>query len=110
MGTTSTLKIVRERESGSVPIGFRLDAEYYCALAERANQLGISVHALARQYVRQVLQERHERAALYDSTRASQAAIVGVNDNLKIVTKALLMASGRVTEEEAVQWLVENFR
>ncbi len=83
-------------------ITFRLDPEAAAVLQERAIRLEVSVHALAREYVMEVLMEVDERMAI-------RAALDRIHADLGLTAAALLTSAGKVNREQANAWVKENF-
>lgn len=96
-------------KSSSSPIGFRLDALSRRVLVERAEQLGISPHELARHYVLELLGEAEERSALREAVTDLHLQLTQVRADLALSIQALLTSAGKVPAAEAAQWVEENF-
>ena len=100
----------RRQAKPAGPIGFRLDEACGRALAQRAAQLGVSPHALARHYVHELLQEPEERALLREAVTALHSELGALRADLVLAVEALLVSAGRVPPTEARAWVEENFR
>ena len=94
----------KAKKHGEPPngISFRLDPEPAAVLRERAVRLEVSVHALAREYVMEVLMEADERMAI-------RAALDRMHADLGLTAAALLTSAGKVNREQANAWVKENF-
>ena len=90
-------------------IGFRLDPASLCVLAERAKQLGVSPHKLARRYLLEILHEPEERAALREAVVALHQQVTGTREDIALATEALLASAGKVSDAEARAWVAEHF-
>jgi len=90
-------------------IGFRLDEASGRALAQRADGLGLSPHALARDYVLEVLHAPEERAVLREAVTALHSELGALREDLALAVEALLVSGGRVPPAEARQWVEQNF-
>lgn len=91
-------------------IAFRLQADAAQTLAERAERLGVSPHELARHYVLEVLHEPYERAALHEAVSSLHVEIHKVRGDVATAAEGLLVAGGKVSAEDARDWITENFK
>ncbi len=91
-------------------IGFRLDAESFRALSERATQQGISVHEQARQCVFEALLRREERVALSPVLVELQGEIAKVRGDVATAIEALLVTFGHVDPQQARDWVTQSFQ
>lgn len=87
-------------------IGFRLDAEAYQVLARRAARLGRSPHELAKFYTIDMLEQDENRANLAEGIRLCIRKLDGLHQN--IASTAILVATGRCSDQEARAWVKEN--
>jgi hypothetical protein len=91
-------------------IGFRLDDESRRVLGERAARLRVSVHDLARTYVREALHVREERAILVQTLRSIDDRLLRLHGDVATTAEAMLVNAGKVQAEEAHHWVEENFK
>ena len=91
------------------PIGFRLDDTSRRVLDARADQLGISAHALARQYVVEQLGEAEDREMLRAEVTALRSELTVLRTDLALAVEALLVSAGKVPAAEARKWVEESF-
>ena len=92
------------------PIGFRLDEASRRILAQRADQLGVSPHALARQYVLELLGEAEDREMLREEVTALRSELTVLRTDLALAVEALLVSAGKVPAAEARKWVEESFQ
>ena len=99
-------------QGGSEPatIGFRLDEEPRRVLAERAAGLGVSPHALARQYVLEILGEGEERVALHHALKTLIEEAGQTHESLALGIEALLSSAGKVSEDNARAWVDQHLK
>ena len=81
-------------------VGFRLDPERGCILAERAAALGVSPHELARRYLIEVLEEAEERAALRQAVTTLNGNLLKFRDEFIFALEAVLASAGKVERAE----------
>ena len=98
------------RPEASATVGFRLDEASYRVLAERAARLGVSVHALARNYVFEMLQSTEERTVLRDALLGLQQKVERIQGDVATATEALLITAAKIKPEEAQAWVNENLK
>lgn len=100
--------------SAPATVGFRLDPESRQILAQRAQNLGVSSHELARQYVFEALSVSEERAELHRAIIALQEGVLAkfseFKGDLAFAVETLLVTCGEVDEEEAKEWIKKNFK
>jgi len=89
-------------------IGFRLDPANNRLLAERAAQLGISPHELARHYVLELLQQHEERAALRTAFEELHQNLHQFRSDFAFAVEALLTSAGQVPKDEAQTWVEKS--
>ena len=77
------------------PIGFRLDNTARRILAQRADQLGVSPHALARQYVLELLGEAEDREMLREEVTALRSELTVLRTDLALAVEALKIFNER---------------
>ena len=92
------------------PIGFRLDDTARRILAQRADQLGSSAHALARHYVVEQLGEAEDREMLRAEVTALRGELTVLRTDLALAVEALLVSAGKVPAAEARKWVEESFQ
>lgn len=102
-------KITRPR-APRICVGFRLDEESHRVLTERAANLKVSPHELARFYVLQILQEEQERTALHDAVAGLHQQLIQQREDFLLGLEALLASAGKATAEEAHAWIHENYK
>ena len=90
------------------PIGFRLDEASRRILAQRAAQLGVSPHALARHYVLEQLGEAEDREMLREEVTALRSELTALRADLALAVEALLVSAGKVPPAEAQTWVSQN--
>lgn len=93
----------KSRNRPPATIGFRLKEPHLRLLLEQAARMAISPHELAQMYVREALEERPEREALF-------LAITRLREELATVAEALLIKAGKVPPKDAHAWVEETFR
>ena len=91
-------------------ISFRLESVAGHILSQRAREIGISAHELARRYVIEILQESEERGALREALVVLQNEICELRSDLRVGVEALLTSGGKVTDEDARSWVEENLK
>jgi len=79
-------------------------------LSQRATQLNVSPHQLARYYVLEKLQEREDREALSQAIVALQGQLATLHKHFRLAVQVLLHAAGRVEKEDARSWVTKNLR
>ena len=89
-------------------IGFRLDPASSRVLAERAAQLGVSPHELARHYVVELLQEPAERAALRTAFEQLHQNLQQFRSDFAFAVEAILTSAGQVPKDEARTWVEKS--
>lgn len=110
MGSVLPMAAKQQRDE-SAPVSFRLDSLYKQMLEERS-ETGVSLHMAARD----LLMEALDKQAGNDfdiKTVASQVTQVArevqeLRTDVAVAVQALLVASGRVTSEEAEQWVSQT--
>jgi hypothetical protein len=96
------------KSTARATVGFRMDDERYGELSERAKNLGVSPHELARQYVIEVLSEGEERTALREAVNALIEHVREARKDIGLSTEALLASAGTLDEKEARDWKQKN--
>ena len=91
-------------------VGFRLDEDCHKILAQRAALLKVSIHALARTYVLQLLREDEERVVLHEAVAGLHRQLVQQRMDFLLALEALLHSAGNVSAKEAQDWVRANFR
>jgi hypothetical protein len=89
-------------------ISFRLDPASSRRLAERAAQLGVSPHELARHYVVELLQAPEERTALRTAFEELHQNLHQFRSDFAFAVEALLTSAGQVPKEEAQTWVQKS--
>ena len=90
-------------------ITFRFDdPEERRVLAERAAQLGVSPHELARHYVREILQQAEEREALREAIKQLNKNQRQFHKDFAFAVQALLTSAGKVSSQKAEAWVAES--
>ena len=89
-------------------IAFRLDGGSRRVLMQRASELAVSPHVLARHYVLELLGEAEERAALREAVLELQTQVNQLRADLALAVEALLVSAGQVPPSEARQWVEQN--
>ena len=92
-------------------VGFRLSKESGEHLAKYARQAGVSPHALAREFVEQVLCSGGSFAALFalqGEVAAIRAELSELRKDISTSTAVLLVSAGRTTSEAAKAWVEKN--
>ena len=110
--TMPTKKQTDQAADGAVgaTIGFRLETEPRRILTERAAQLGISPHALARDYVLEILGEAEERVALRQAIQTLSQELANTHECLALAVEALLISAGKVEVPKARAWVEKTFQ
>ena len=90
------------------PIAFRLDEVSRAVLAERADQLGVSPHALARHYVLELLGVAEDRQMLREDIRALRSKLNVLRSDHALAVEALLVSAGKVAPADAHTWTEQN--
>ena len=94
-----------------VSVGFRLgDEESRRLLGQRAARLGVSPHDLAREYVREMLQEREERAVLRAALGELHEQLQQFRADFAFAVQALLTSAGKVSEGQAKRWVEASIK
>lgn len=110
--------ILRSRPAAPLPgglsapacIGFRLDESDRQLLAQRAAQLGLSPHALARSHVLELLHAPEDRARLRQAVQQLDQELKALHADLLAIAEALLVSAGHVTDKDARAWMERNFQ
>lgn len=89
-------------------LSFRLDDTARRVLAERAAQLGVSPHELARYYVIELLQAPEERAALRAACEQVHQNLQQFRHDFAFAVEALLTSAGQVPKEQARTWVEKS--
>lgn len=103
-----TLGLLPDPKAPSVNVGFRLDAGSHEILAARAAGLQVSVHALAKSYVLQLLHSEQERIALHREIAALHELCLRHRNDFLFAVEALLASAGQVSPEDARTWIHDN--
>ena len=90
------------------PIAFRLDEVSRAVLAERADQLGVSPHALARHYVLELLDVVEDYETLRQDIRALHSELNALRSDHALAVEALLVSAGKVAPADAHTWTEQN--
>lgn len=98
----------KQQRDESAPVSFRLDSLYRQMLEERSEP-GLSLHMAARNLLMEAL-EKQAGADFDIKAMASQIAqlaleVQELRTDVAVAVQALLVASGRVTSEEAKLWV-----
>jgi hypothetical protein len=98
--------------TGSTPatIGFRLDEPNRRLLAERAHQLGVSPHELARHEVINALRQGDGLAELAEAVVTLEATLRQLREDVATVAEALLVSAGHVPPDQAREWVQTNLK
>ena len=91
------------------PITFRLDSEFNEVLAERATQLGVSPHELARSYVREALTSQVAMEELFKAIVAMRDEQLHLRQAFGRSVETLMVSAGRVSVSEAQNWTKQTF-
>jgi hypothetical protein len=92
------------------PISFRLDEDNQRILAERAAELGVSAHELARFYVTEALRGQQGPPAVIMGLSGLLEGLVHLRADLLLAVEALLASAGKASPEEAIAWIKENYK
>jgi polyhydroxyalkanoate synthesis regulator phasin len=107
---TANQKSKEPNGNTATTVGFRLDEESREALDRRAKRLGVSTHELARDFVFEVLWEGQERAELRHAVSALHREVSELRKDIALALEALLVSTGKATEDEARVYVEENFK
>lgn len=88
--------------------GFRLEPEFRLLLGERASQLGISPHQLAKIYVTERLLEPQEREALRQAIKMTNEDLSSFREDFAYALQAVLSSAGTLSKEKAKAWVEEH--
>ena len=88
---------------------FRLDSDNVQELSARAEKLGVSIHQLARHYTLEALGEKEKRRLEQQAIYALQQEIATLREDLTLCVEVLLVSAGKVSENDARDWVRENF-
>ena len=97
-------------KNGANNVAFRLQKSYLEVLAARARLKGQSHHLLAKEYVEDALHEKEERGVILDDLTALKLEMTELRDDLTYIAQILLASTGRLTDEQAVEWAKKNLQ
>ena len=89
-------------------VGFKLDSRSRKELEQRATRSGKTPGELAREIVLGVLAGEEEADLLKIKMAALEGEVKTLRRGLSNTAEALLVVSGKVTKEQAKQWVKEN--
>ena len=89
-------------------ISFRLSGHQLVSLEKRAEKLTVSPGDLARKCVVQMLDDEQESDLLRLKLSALENEVKDLRRGINNMAEALLVVSGKVTKEQAKEWVKEN--
>ena len=89
-------------------VGFRLGESHRAELESRARKSGSTPGELARQFVVETLEGDQEVERLRMKVSAVESELGNLRKDLSVSVQALLVATGRVTAEQAREWVKQN--
>lgn len=107
--TKASGKYPGSKHQPSKPITFRLDPECNMALLDRASQLGISPHELARGYVREALTTSVAFEELFKAITTIRKEQLHLREAVGRSVEVLFVSAGKIPREDAKNWANETF-
>ena len=89
-------------------LGFRLGEVHRKTLEARAKKTGSTASELARELVIDGLDDDREIDQLRQKVTSVESQIKSLRQDLSVSVQALLVASGKVTAEQAKEWIQQN--
>ena len=89
-------------------ISFRINGHRLTSLEKRAEKLALSPGDLARKCVVQMLDDENENDLLRLRLAALENEVKELRRGMSNMAEALLVVSGKVTKEQAKDWVKEN--
>ena len=90
--------------------GFRLDSANRERLEARAKKVGVTPGELAREIIVETLDDDREIDRLRLKVAAVAEELGDLRKDLSVAVQALLVSSGKVTQEQAQEWVRLNMR
>jgi hypothetical protein len=109
MAKKPTTECLSESEAPSATIGFRLDESSRDVLKTRANLFGVSIHALARQYVIEALVAQDEKPQIHQALLTISAEVKNLRGDFAHAVQTLLVSAGQIEPQQAEEWVQQNF-
>lgn len=91
-------------------LGFRIDGPNRERLEARARKVGVTPGELAREIIVESLGEDREIDRLRLKVSKVEEQVIDLRRDLSVAVQALLAASGRVTPEQAQEWVRLNMK
>lgn len=91
-------------------ISFRPDKADRDLLFTRASEQGLSSHQLAHDYVVSILHEQSDGREMEAKIANLEQRIKQLRDELCLVAEVLLNAAGKVSKEQAAEWVDANLK
>jgi hypothetical protein len=99
----------RRTKPASDTITFRLGNDELSALAARASVHKVSIHQYARALLLDALFRTEPIQEIGGELKSITEGISAIRSDLAFTVKTLLMTAGKVSEDEATEWVSRNF-